>query len=99
MAQAINTTRGTCPLCGEAVSLELPDSRVPAKWRAALGHRDKWAAVSDEFRETGSIEGAAARLSIPAETARLLLKFLCLEVCGCRAVTCVSCLDDYRGAL
>ena len=99
MAQAINITVGSCPLCGEQVSLDLPDNRVSAKWRGALPYRDKWAAVSDEFRATGSIEEAAARLSIATETARLLLEFLCLEVCGCRAVTCVSCLDDYRSAL
>ncbi|MGA9769437.1 MAG: hypothetical protein WBV94_10380 [Blastocatellia bacterium] len=99
MAQAIEPVIGSCPLCDEQLSLDLPDWRVTAKWRDVLAHRDKWAAVSDEFRASRSIEEAARRLSISAETARLLLGFLCLQVCGCRAVTCVSCLDDYRSAL
>ncbi len=99
MAQAIKDTIGSCPLCDEELNLDLPDWRVAAKWRDALAHRDKWVIVSDEFRASGSIEEAARRLSISTETARLLLEFLCTEVCGCRAVTCVSCLDDYRSAL
>ncbi|HST19693.1 MAG TPA: hypothetical protein VLR90_01125 [Blastocatellia bacterium] len=99
MAQAIEQTSGSCPLCDEQLNLNLPDWRVAAKWRDALAHRDKWATVSDEFRASGSIEEAAQRLSISADIARLLLEFLCTEVCGCRAVTCVSCLDDYRSAL
>lgn len=99
MAQTIENAIGSCPLCGEQLSLDIPDRRVAAKWRDALAHRDKWSTVSDEFCARGSIEAAAAQLSISTETARLLLEFLCTEVCGCRAVTCVSCLDDYRSAL
>jgi hypothetical protein len=99
MAQAIDAQQTSCPLCREPISLDLPDLRASEKWSGALAHRQLWAAVSDEFRETQSIENAAARLSISPETARLILEFLCLKVCGCRAVTCVSCLDDYRSAL
>jgi hypothetical protein len=90
---------GLCPLCGEEISLDLPDSRVPAKWRGAVAHRDKWSDVAAEFRASRSIEGAAERLSISTEETRFLLNFLCAEICGCRLVTCVSCLDDYRGEL
>jgi hypothetical protein len=99
MAQTIENATGSCPLCGEPLSLNIPDWRVAAKWREALNHRDKWSTLSDEFSATGSIEAAAAQLSISTDTARLLLEFLCTDVCGCRAVTCVSCLDDYRSAL
>ena len=99
MAQTIETAVGLCPLCGESLSLDLPDWRVGAKWRAALADRDKWAAVAREFHDSHSIEEAARRLSVPTETATLLLDFLCTEICGCRAVTCVTCLDDYRSAL
>jgi hypothetical protein len=99
MAQAIDATVGVCPLCGQSLSLDLPDWRVGAKWRAALAARDKWGAVADEFRDSHSIEEAARRLSISTDTATLLLEFLCTEICGCRAVTCVTCLDDYRSAL
>jgi hypothetical protein len=99
MAQAIDTQQTSCPLCREPISLDLPSSRATGKWRDALVHRQLWAAVSDEFRQSQSIEKAAARLSITPEAARLILEFLCLKVCGCRAVTCVSCLDDYRSAL
>ena len=90
---------GQCPLCGEEISLDLPDSRVPAKWRGALAHRDKWATISAEFRASRSIEAAAEKLSMPPDEFRFLLNFLCMEICGCRLVTCVSCLDDYRGEL
>lgn len=88
-----------CPLCGEELDLDLPDNKVSAKWREALAHRDKWANVSAQFRIFQSVEGAAAALSIAPELAETLLRFLCLEVCGCRAATCVSCLDDYRNLL
>ena len=88
-----------CPLCGEEISLDLPDWRVPARWRDALAYRDKWSDVSAEFRASRSIEGAADRLLISADESRFLLNFLCTEICGCRVVTCVSCLDDYRSEL
>ncbi|HXG67937.1 MAG TPA: hypothetical protein VNO70_22755 [Blastocatellia bacterium] len=90
---------GLCPLCGEGIALDFPDWRVPAGWRDALAHRDKWVAVAAEFRARQSIEEAAQALAINRELAARLLDFLCSEVCGCRAVTCVSCLDDYRSEL
>jgi hypothetical protein len=37
--------------------------------------------------------------TITPALAETLLQFLCTEICGCRAVTCVSCLDDYRNLL
>src|SRR5215211_3711098 len=79
-----------CPLCGDAICLDMPDWRVPAKWRDALAYRDRWGVVSSEFRATRSIEGAALKLSIPADDVRFLLDFLCTEICGCRLTTCVS---------
>jgi len=90
---------GICPLCEEEISLDLPRWRVPAKWHGALAHRDKWSDLSTEFRASHSIEEAARRLSIPADDVRFVLDFLCTEVCGCRLVTCVACLDDYRSEL
>ena len=88
-----------CPLCEEALCLDMPDRRVPAKWRDALAYRDRWGEVSAEFRASRSIEGAALKLSIPPDDVRFLLDFLCTEICGCRLTTCVSCLDDYRSEL
>ncbi|HEX8089432.1 MAG TPA: hypothetical protein VF762_11295 [Blastocatellia bacterium] len=88
-----------CPLCGEEINLDLPGWRVPAKWRDALAYRDKWGDLSAEFRASRSIEVAARRLLISPDEARFLLDFLCAEICGCRRVTCPSCLDDYRSEL
>lgn len=88
-----------CPLCDEALDLSIADHRISAKWREALAHRDLWAEVAAEFRTRQSIEAAAEALSIPPRLAETMLQFLCTEVCGCRAVTCVSCLDDYRHVL
>ena len=99
MAQTLENAVGICPLCGEEISLQVFDGKVPAKWRDVLEHREKWSAVAREFRSRGSVEEAAKALSVSPETARRLLEFLCIEVCGCRAVTCVSCLDDYRSDL
>ena len=99
MAQTVADDIGICPLCGEEISLDLFDRKVPAKWRDVLEHRDKWSVVAREFRSRGSIEDAANAVVVSPETARRLLEFLCIEVCGCRAVTCVSCLDDYRSDL
>jgi hypothetical protein len=88
-----------CPLCGEEIDLDLPDWRVPAKWRDALAYRDKWGHLAAEFRASRSIEAAARRLFISEDEARFLLNFLCAKICGCRLVTCPSCLDDYLGEL
>jgi hypothetical protein len=88
-----------CPLCDEALDLRIADHRISAKWREVLAHRDLWAEVAAEFRARQSIEAAAKALSIPSQLAETLLQFLCTEICGCRAVTCVSCLDDYRHVL
>ena len=99
MAQTVEDGIGICPLCGEQIRLDLFDHRVPAKWRGVLESRDKWSVVAREFRSRGSIEEAADAILVSSETAKRLLEFLCIEVCGCRAVTCVSCLDDYRSDL
>jgi hypothetical protein len=98
MAQAIETT-ADCPLCGEPLDTAVPDYRVAAKWRDVLDTREKWGAVSATFLAEGSIDKAAARCLIPREAARRVLSCLATEVCGCRLVTCVSCLDDSRGEL
>ena len=99
MDQTIENTIGVCPLCGEEINLDVADWRVPAKWRHVLAHRDKWRELSTQFRERRSIEEAALSLTIPSDLAVRVLDFLCIELCGCRAVTCVSCLDDYRSEL
>ena len=99
MAQAIAEQVGVCPLCGDELNLDIAAHRVPVKWRGALFYRDRWAAVSEAFAATQSIEGAAARLGLTPAIAELLLAFLCREVCGCRRAICTSCLDDYRNAL
>ena len=98
MAQAVENL-AACPLCGEEIILEVAHWRVSAKWRDVLEHRDRWADVSIAFRECQSIIDAAGKLSMPPELAARLLDFLCTELCGCRTVTCVSCLDDYRSEL
>jgi hypothetical protein len=90
---------GQCPLCEEEISLDIPPWRVPVKWLRALDCRDKWSSLSAEFRASRSIEDAARGLSLSVDEARFLLNFLCTEVCGCRLVTCISCLDDYRSEL
>jgi hypothetical protein len=99
MAQAIAEQVAVCPLCGDELSLDIAAHRVPVKWRGVLFYRDRWAAVSEAFAATGSIEGAAVRLGIAPAIAELILAFLCREVCGCRRAICTACLDDYRSAL
>lgn len=99
MAQAIAEQEAVCPLCGDGLDLDIAAHRVPVKWRGALFYRDRWAAISEAFAATESIEGAAARLRITPAIAEMLLGFLCREVCGCRRAICTSCLDDYRNAL
>lgn len=88
-----------CPLCGEELNIDLADWQVAGKWRAALAHRDRWADASSAFRTLHSIEETACHVSLTEDETRLILEFLCLKVCGCRAVTCVSCLDDWRSEL
>jgi hypothetical protein len=88
-----------CPLCGEWLDTTIADHRVSAKWHEALDHRDKWAEVAEQFRLRQSVEAAAEALAIAPALAEMVLRFLCLEMCGCRAATCVSCLDDYRSLL
>jgi hypothetical protein len=88
-----------CPLCDEEISLNVPVHRVSAKWHDAFNQRDKWIEVAEQFRAHQSIEVAAQALFITPALAEYLLQFLCTEICGCRTVTCVSCLDDYRSVL
>ncbi|MEK6299462.1 MAG: hypothetical protein AABO41_01975 [Acidobacteriota bacterium] len=99
MAQALEAISTLCPLCDGQISLDVPDWRVTAGWRDVLEHREVWTRVADAFREYRSIDEAASRLSITSEVAERVLDFLCKELCGCRAATCVSCLDDYRSEL
>jgi hypothetical protein len=99
MARTIESNCTLCPLCEAEISLDVPDWQVTAGWRDVLAHRQKWAPISDAFRDYHSIEEAAIRLSITHEVAERVLDFLCTELCGCRATTCVSCLDDYRSEL
>jgi len=99
MAHAVEANHTLCPLCDGEISLDVPDWRVTAGWRDVLAHREHWARVSEAFRDYRSIDEAATSLSIPREVAERVLDFLCTELCGCRAATCVSCLDDYRSEL
>jgi hypothetical protein len=88
-----------CPLCDEEINLQVPAHRISAKWRDAFNQRDTCIEVAEQFRLYQSIEVAAQRLSISPALAEYLLQFLCREICGCRTVTCSSCLDDYRNVL
>jgi hypothetical protein len=88
-----------CPLCDGELDLDVSIYRVSAKWRDAFLQRDKWIVVAAQFRAHQSIEVAAQSLSITPALALYLLRFLCTEICGCRTVICVSCLDDYRTVL
>ena len=88
MGQTIEKTISICPLCGEEIDLDVPDWRISKKWSEALTHRDKWAIVSEEFRNQRSIEAAAASLSgRDAETrrhgdaARRFIRVICV-ICG-----------------
>jgi hypothetical protein len=88
-----------CPLCDTEIDLGVPIHRVSAKWRDAFRQRHQWKAVAQQFRAHQSVEIAAQALSITPALALYLLRFLCTEICGCRTVTCISCLDDYRNLL
>lgn len=77
----------------------MPDWRVSTEWRDVLAYRELWAQVSSGFSTYQSIDEAASQLLITPEAALRVLDFLCKELCGCRAATCVSCLDDYRSEL
>lgn len=99
MAQSVENSVAACPLCGEAIDLGVPDWKVASKWRDVLPQRDRWANVSIAFRERQSIPEAARDLALSHELTSLILDFLCTDLCGCRASTCVSCLDDYRSEL
>ncbi len=93
------TTAARCPLCDEAIDLVAPLGRLSTEWRDVLLHRDRWAEVAEAFRRLQSIEAAAEGLALTPEIVEQILQFLCLEICGCRRVTCPACLDDYRSAL
>lgn len=88
-----------CPLCDEEISLQVPAHRIPAKWLDAFNQGELCIEVAEQFRVHQSIEAVAQRLSIKPALAEYLLQFLCTEICGCRTVTCISCLDDYRNLL
>lgn len=96
MAQTISSI-APCPLCGEEIDISNP--RVTAKWRDVFSHSDRWAEVATEFHSSRSIERTARLFSMTVDEARLILQFLCAEICGCRNVTCVSCFDDERSEL
>jgi len=99
MAQTIEKQVAVCPLCKEEIDLDTPDWRVSSEWRDLLADRKNLVSLSQLFHEKRSIEEAARVISISTEQASRLLKFLSVELCGCRTVTCVSCLDDYRSEL
>jgi hypothetical protein len=88
-----------CPLCDEAIDLDQPLVRISAEWSQVLLLRDRWAEIAEAFRNLESIEAASAALTLTPELTEEVLQFLCLEICGCRRVTCPACLDDYRSAL
>jgi hypothetical protein len=88
-----------CPLCNETIDLNQPLRRISPEWSEALLHRNQWVAVAEAFRMLQSIEAAAEALRLTPELVERILQFLCLEICGCRRVTCPACLDDYRSAL
>ena len=99
MAQTIEKAVALCPICGEEIALDIPDWRVGSKWRDLLADREKLVTLSSLFHEKGSLEEAARVVSISRDEASRMLNFLGAELCGCRTVTCVSCLDDYRSEL
>jgi hypothetical protein len=99
MAQTIENQVVLCPLCREEIDLDIPDSRVSSEWFDLLADREKLGRLSRLFHEKCSLEDAARIVSISSERASRMLNFLSLELCGCRTVTCVSCLDDYRSEL
>ena len=99
MAQTIEKRVASCPLCRAEIDLDIPDWRVSAEWTDLLADREKLVILSNLFHEKRSLEEAARGVSISLELASRMLNFLGTELCGCRTVTCVSCLDDYRSEL
>ncbi len=99
MAQAIEKHVALCPLCREEIDLSIPDWRVSSSFRDLLADREGLVTLSWLFHERHSLDEAARVLSISQERALRMLSFLSVELCGCRTVTCVSCLDDYRSEL
>jgi hypothetical protein len=99
MAQTLEKPVALCPLCSEEIDLDIPASRFSAAYRDLLADREKLVVLSRLFHEKRSLDGAARMVSISSERAARLLNFLSVELCGCRTVTCVSCLDDYRSEL
>lgn len=99
MAQTIEKQVASCPLCREEIDLDIPDWRVSSEWRDLPADREKLVILSQLFHEKRSLEEAARVVSISIEQASRMLNFLGAELCGCRTVTCVSCLDDYRSGL
>jgi len=99
MAQTIEKQVALCPLCREEIDLDIPEWRVSTEWRVLLADREKLVTLSQLFHEKRSLEEAARAVSISSQQASRMLNFLGTELCGCRTVTCVSCLDDYRSEL
>lgn len=99
MAQTIEKQVALCPLCRDEIDLDIPDWRISSKWRDLLADRENLVVLSQLFHEKRSLEEAARVVSISIEQASRMLNFLGAEICGCRTVTCVSCLDDYRSEL
>lgn len=93
------TSFAHCPLCFAAIDLDQPLARLSNEWREVLEVRDQWPAVAELFHQLQTFEAVAAALSLTPERVEKILQFLCLEICGCRRVTCPACLDDYRNAL
>ena len=99
MAQTLEKQVALCPLCSEEIDLDIYSSRVSASYRDLLADREKLIILSRLFHEKRSLDDAARTVSISIELASRMLNFLSVELCGCRTVTCVSCLDDYRSEL
>ncbi len=99
MDEATHITTCLCPLCGNELDVQEAGERVSAQSQDVLVWRKDWAAIAAAFTAQRSLSKAALQLAMPEEEMLQVLNFLCLEVCGCRTVTCPPCLDDYRSVL
>jgi hypothetical protein len=85
---------GMCPVCDEALALDLPDWKVTRAWRDTLAHRARWVELSRAYAESRDLAAAALRSGITEREAERLLDFFAIEVCGCRRVTCPACVEE-----
>jgi len=99
MAQTIEKQVALCPLCRAEIDFDIPAWRASSEWRDLIEDREKLVTLSQLFHEKRSLVEAARVVSVSIEQASRMLNFVGAELCGCRTVTCVSCLDDYRSEL